>query len=249
MGTMTNKVAIVTGGSKGLGAGIALKLAREGANVTVNYSSDKAGADRVVAEITKAGGKAIAVKANVASATDAQHLIDETVRAFGPIDVLVNNAGIYEFGGLEEITPEHFHSQFDTNVLGLLLVSQAAVKHFNPKGGAIVNISSGISTIALPTSAVYAATKASVDVIGSVLSKELAGRGIRVNTVNPGMVVTEGVKTAGVIEQGLDATVIAATPLARLGEVHEIADAVAFFASDAASYVTGETLHVTGGWR
>jgi 3-oxoacyl-[acyl-carrier protein] reductase len=249
MGTMTNKVAVVTGASKGLGAGIAKKLAAEGASVVVNYNSDKDGAERTVAEIIKNGGKAIAVKANVASEADAKALIDATVKAYGPVDVLVNNSGIYEFAELNDITVDHYRNQFDINVLGLLLVTQAAARQFNPKGGAVVNISSGVSTIAMPSAAVYAATKASVDVIGIVLSKELAAKNIRVNTVNPGMVVTEGVKSAGVIEAGFDKMVIASTPLARLGEVHEIADAVAFFASDAASYVTGETLHVTGGWR
>lgn len=249
MSKMNGKVAVVTGASKGLGAGIALKLAAEGASVVVNYSSDKAGADRVVSEIVKNGGKAIAVKANVADAKDATALIDAAVKAYGPIDVLVNNAGVFEFAPLDEITPAHFHRQFDINVLGLLQVTQAAVRQFNPKGGAIVNISSGVSTITPATSAVYSATKGAVDAIGGVLSKELVAKNIRVNTVNPGMVATEGVQSAGFIGSGFDDMVITATPMARLGEVHEIADAVAFFASDAASYVTGETLHVTGGWR
>lgn len=247
--SLTNKVAVVTGASKGLGAGIAKKLAAEGAHVVVNYNSDKSGAEKVVAEITKAGGKAVAVQANVAVPSEAERLIADTVKAYGPVDVLVNNAGIFEFAPLGEITADHFTRQFETNVLGLLMVSQAAVANFNPKGGAIVNISSGVSTIAMPSSSVYAATKASVDVIGSVLSKELAARNIRVNTVNPGMVATEGVKSAGFIEHGMDAAVIASTPMGRIGQVHEIAEAVAFFASDATSYVTGETLHVTGGWR
>ena len=249
MGTLNGKVAVVTGASKGLGAGIAKKLAHEGASVVVNYSSDKAGAERVVAEITGKGGKAIVVKANVANGADAKNLIAETVKAYGPVDVLVNNAGVFEFAPLGEITPEHFHRQFDINVLGLLLVSQEALAHFNPKGGAIVNISSGVSTVTPPGSAVYSATKGAVDAIGGVLAKELAGKHIRVNTVNPGMVPTEGVKAGGFHESELKDVVLAVTPLARLGEVHEIADAVAFFASDASSYVTGETLHVTGGWH
>jgi 3-oxoacyl-[acyl-carrier protein] reductase len=249
MGNMTNKVAIVTGASKGLGAGIALKLAAEGAKVAVNYSSDKAGAERVVAEITAAGGQAFAVQANVSTEADVQRMVDATVKAYGPIDVVVNNAGVFAFGALEEITVADFHRQFDTNVLGPLLVSQAAVKQFNPKGGAIINISSGVSTIHMPNAAVYSATKGALDVIGGVLAKELAAKHIRVNTVNPGMVLTEGAKALGVHENGMKEAVMANTPLGRVGEVHEIADAVAFFASDAASYVTGETLHVTGGWQ
>jgi len=232
---------------RGIGAEIAARLAADGAAVAVNYSSSKAGADRVVASITGKGGKAVAVHGNLANAADVKKVVAETVKAFGAIDILVNNAGIYEFSPLDGITPEHFHKHFDLNVLGLLLVSQEAARHFNEAGGSIINISSGVSTIAPPNSAVYTATKASVDAISSVLSKELAPRKIRVNTVNPGMIATEGVVSAGLAEGDMRKWIESATPLGRIGEVGEIAAAVAFFASNDASYVTGETLHVTGG--
>lgn len=246
---LEGKVALVTGASKGIGAAIAARLAAEGAAVAVNYSASKAGADRVVAAITAAGGKSVAVQGNLADAKAVKGVVAETVKALGPLDILVNNAGIYEFAPLEAITPEHFHKHFDLNVLGLLLVSGEAVQHFNPNGGSIINISSGVSTLAPPNSAVYTATKASVDAISSVLSKELAPRKIRVNTVNPGMVATEGVVAAGLHEGDMRKWIESTTPLGRIGEASEIAAAVAFFASDDASYVTGETLHVTGGLR
>ncbi|WP_315755658.1 MULTISPECIES: glucose 1-dehydrogenase [unclassified Bradyrhizobium] len=243
------KVALVTGASKGIGAEIAARLAAEGAAVAVNYSSSREGADRVVAAITGKGGKAVAVRGNLANPGDVKTVVAETVKALGPIDILVNNAGVYAFAPLDGITPEHFHSQFDVNVLGLLLVSQEAARHFNPAGGSIVNISSGVSTLTPPNTAVYTATKAAVDAISSVLSKELAPRKIRVNTVNPGMIVTEGVVAAGLHEGDMRNWIETTTPLARVGKAEEIAAAVAFFASDDASYVTGETLHVTGGLR
>jgi len=247
--TFEGKVALVTGASKGIGAEIALQLAAAGAAVGVNYASSKEGADKVVAAITAKGGKAIAVHGDLASSGGATAAVAETVKAFGPIDILVNNAGVYAFSPLEGITPEHFHSQFGVNVLGLLQASQEAVRHFNPNGGSIINISSGVSTIAPPNSAVYTATKASVDAITSVLSKELAPKKIRVNTVNPGMIVTEGVMSAGFHEGEMRNWVESVTPLGRVGKVEEIASVVSFLASDAASYVTGETLHVTGGAR
>jgi 3-oxoacyl-[acyl-carrier protein] reductase len=243
------KVALVTGASKGIGAEIARRLAAEGAAVAVNYSSSKAGADKVVAEIVAKGGKAVAVHGNLTAAKDVQSVVADTVKALGPIDVLVNNAGVYEFAPLDGITAEHFHKQFDLNVLGLLLVSQEAARHFNPNGGSIVNISSGVSTIAPPNASVYTATKASVDAITISLSKELAPRKIRVNAVNPGMIATEGVVTAGLHEGDMRTWIESVTPLARIGTVEEIAAAVAFFASSEASYITGETLHVTGGFR
>ena len=246
---LEGKVALVTGASKGIGAEIALQLAAAGASVAVNYSSSKEGADRVVAEIVRNGGKAIAIRANVAHPAEIPGLIAATREAFGPLDILVNNAGVYEFAPLDAITPEHFHRQFDLNVLGLLLVSQEAVRVFNEKGGSIINISSGVSTIAPPNSAVYTATKASVDAITSVLSKELAPRKIRVNAVNPGMVVTEGVQSAGFDHGDMRDWVEATTPLGRVGTVREIAGPVVFLASDDASYITGETLHVTGGLK
>ncbi len=247
--TFEGKVALVTGASKGIGAEIAIKLAAAGAAVGVNYASSKAGAEKVVAAITAKGGKAVAVHGDLASPGAAAAVVAETVRAFGPIDILVNNAGVYEFAPLDGITPEHFHRQFDLNVLGLLLTSQEAARHFNPNGGSIINISSGVSTIAPPNSAVYTATKASVDAITSVLAKELAPKKIRVNAVNPGMIVTEGVVSAGFHEGEMRNWIETATPMGRVGKAEEIAAVVAFLASDGASYVTGETLHVTGGLK
>jgi 3-oxoacyl-[acyl-carrier protein] reductase len=246
---LEGKVALVTGASKGIGAEIAARLAAEGAAVAVNYSASKEGADRVVAGITAKGGKAVAVHGNLTDEKDVKSVVAATVKALGAIDILVNNAGVYEFAPLEGITAEHFHRQFGLNVLGLLLVSGEAVRHFNPNGGSIINISSGISTIAPPNAAVYTATKASVDAISIVLSKELAPRKIRVNAVNPGMIVTEGVVSAGLHEGDMRKWIESTTPLGRVGKVEEIAAAVAFFASDDASYITGETLHVTGGSR
>ncbi len=244
---LEGKVALVTGASKGIGAEIAARLAAEGAAVAVNYSTSRQAADRVVAAITSQGGKAIAVHGNLTDADEVKTVVAETVEAFGVIDILVNNAGLYEFAPLDDITAEHFHKHFDLNVLGLLLVSQEAVRHFNAAGGSIINISSGVSTITPPNAAVYTATKASVDAISSVLSKELAARKIRVNTVNPGMIATEGVVSAGLDEGDMRKWIESVTPLGRIGNVEEIAAAVAFFASNDASYITGETLHVTGG--
>lgn len=247
--TLEGKVALVTGASKGIGAEIALQLAAQGASVAVNYSSSKAGADSVVAKIKARGGKAVVVHGNLADPKDVTSAVAETVKALGPIDILVNNAGVYEFSPLDGITPEHFHKQFNLNVLGLLLVSQEAARNFNANGGSIINISSGVSTITPPNSAVYTATKASVDAITAVLSKELAPRKIRVNAVNPGMIVTEGVKAAGFDGGEMRTWIESVTPMGRIGKVEEIASVVAFLASEGASYVTGETLHVTGGFR
>jgi len=244
---LEGKVALVTGASKGIGAEIAARLAAEGAAVAVNYSSSKEGADRVVAAITAKGGKSIAVHGNLALPAGVKTVVAETVKALGAIDILVNNAGVYGFAPLDGITAEHFHRHFDLNVLGLLLISQEAVRHFNASGGSIINISSGVSTITPPNTAVYTATKASVDAISSVLSKELAPRKIRVNTVNPGMIATEGAVSAGLDKGDMRKWIESTTPLGRIGKAEEIAAAVAFFASDDASYITGETLHVTGG--
>ena len=244
---LEGKVALVTGASKGIGAEIARQLAAAGASVAVNYSSSKEGADRVVADIAANGGKAVAIRANVTNPAEVQGLIAATKKAFGALDILVNNAGIYEFSPLDGITPEHFHRQFDLNVLGLLLVSQEAVRAFNENGGSIINISSGVSTIAPANTAVYTASKASVDAITKVLAKELAPRKIRVNAVNPGMIVTEGMQSAGLDEGAMRDWIEATTPLARVGTVREIAGPVVFLASDDASYITGETLQVTGG--
>lgn len=246
---LSNKHAIVTGASKGIGAEIARTLAEAGAKVTVNYSTSRAGADKVVADIRAAGGQAQAVQADLATAEGAKNLVQQAVAGFGAIDILVNNAGVYAFAALDAITPEHFHAQFNLNVLGLLLASQEAVRAFSPEGGAIINISSGVSTILPPNTAVYSATKASVDAVTAVMAKELAPRKIRVNAINPGMVVTEGVKAAGIHEGDMRIWVESVTPMGRVGLAEEIARPVLFLASDASAYVTGETLHVTGGLR
>lgn len=242
---LTGKVAVVTGSSKGIGAAIAKHLAAEGAAVVVNYASSREGADRVVAEITAAGGNAIAVQANVSEQADIVRLFAETINAFGKLDILVNNAGIYEFLSLAEITPEHFHRQYNLNVLGLILMTQEAVKHIGPDGGSIINMSSVVSTFSPAGSAVYNSTKSAVDGLTRTFSKELAPRKIRVNSMNPGLVETEGFR-ASVIGGHGDA-VAASTPLGRMGQPHDIAPGVVFLASDDSSWMTGETLYITGG--
>lgn len=249
MGKFDGKVAVVTGASKGIGASIALHLAAEGAAVVVNYSSSKEGADRVVAEIAAKGGRAVAVQANVAKQDDIRRLFAETRNAFGRLDVLVNNAGIYEFAPVENITAEHFHRQFDLNVLGLILTSQEAVKHFGPEGGSIVNISSLVSTYAPPNGAVYSATKAAVDAVTKSLAKELGPRKIRVNSINPGMVETEGTHAGGFTDSDMRKQTEATTPLGRIGQPQDIAPAVVFLASQDSSWITGETLFIAGGLR
>jgi 3-oxoacyl-[acyl-carrier protein] reductase len=246
---LSGKVAIVTGASKGIGASIAVHLAAQGAAVVVNYSSSKQGADRVVGEITGNGGKAIAVQANLARESDIRRLFAETKKALGRLDILVNNAGVYEFAPLENVTPEHFHKQFDVNVLGLILASQEAARHFGPAGGSIINISSVAATSAPATASVYAATKGAVDTITRALAKELGPKKIRVNAVNPGMVETEGVRALGIDESDFRKQVEAATPLGRIGQPVDIAPAVVFLASDEAAWITGETLHIAGGYR
>jgi 3-oxoacyl-[acyl-carrier protein] reductase len=245
---LEGKVAVVTGASKGIGAEIARELAAGGAAVVVNYASSKAGADRVVAEITAKGGRAVAVKADVAKPEEVKALFAEAKKAFGQLDVLVNNAGVYEFSPLEGVTPEHFHRQFDLNVLGLLLSTQEAVRHFSP-GSSIINISSVVATLALPNAAVYSATKAAVDAVTRSLAKELGPKGIRVNSVNPGMVETEGTHSQGITESDFRRQVESQTPLGRIGRVDDIAPAVAFLASDDAKWITGEALHISGGNR
>ena len=246
---LTGKVAIVTGASKGIGASIAKRLADEGAAVVVNYASSKEGADRVVAEISSKGGKAIAVQANVAKEVDIRRLFAEAREAFGRLDILVNNAGIYEFAPLENVTAEHFHKMFDLNVLGLILASQEAVKHFGASGGNIVNISSVAATAAPATGSVYSATKAAVDAVTKALAKELGPRKIRVNSINPGMVETEGTHSAGITESEFRKRTEESTPLGRIGQPQDIAPAVVFLASPDSSWITGETLYVTGGLR
>jgi len=246
---LDGKVAVVTGASKGIGAGIAKHLAAQGAAVVVNYASSKQGADRVVDEIAKRGGRAIAVQANVAKKAEIERLFAETRKAFGKLDILVNNAGIYEFAPLEEITEEHFRKHFDINVLGLLLTSQAALKHFGPEGGSIINISSGASTSAPPGASVYSATKAAVDTITKSLAKELGPRKIRVNAINPGMVETEGVRAAGFIESDFQKSFESQSALGRIGQPDDIAPAAVFLASSDAGWITSETLLIAGGYR
>jgi len=249
MSKLAGKVAVVTGASKGIGASIALHLAAEGASVVVNYASSKAGAEKVVAEIKKKGGKAIAVQADVAKQADIQRLFAETKKEFDKVDILVNNAGIYEFAPLENITPEHFHKHFDLNVLGLILATQEAAKHFGNRGGAVINISSVAADLAPPTTAVYSATKAAVNAITRSLAQELGPRKIRVNSVNPGMVETEGTHSAGITDSDFRKQTEAQTPLGRIGKPQDIAPAVVFFASDDSSWLTGETLYISGGLR
>jgi 3-oxoacyl-[acyl-carrier protein] reductase len=245
---LAGKVAIVTGASKGIGAEIALHLAKEGASVVVNYSSSIEGAQKVVSEITKNGGKAIAVQANVANPTDIEKLFSETKKAFSTLDILINNAGIYEFAPLEEITVEHYHKTFDLNVLGLLLVIKEALKYFG-SSGSIVNLSSFVSKYSMANAAVYSASKAAVDAITKSLGQELGPRNIRVNCVNPGMIETEGTKTAGILDSEMRKNYELQTPLKRIGQPEDVASAVTFLASDEASWITGETLFITGGFR
>ena len=246
---LAGKVAVVTGASKGIGASIAKHLAAEGASVVVNYASSKAAADQVVDEISRGGGKAIAVKADVAKKADIDNLFAETKKAFGQLDVLVNNAGIYDMLPLEKITEEHFHKQFNLNVLGLLLATQKAVELFGPNGGSVINISSVVSTIAPPGASVYSATKAAVDTITKSLSKELGPRKIRVNAINPGMVETEGFNASGIGGSDFEKQTIAQTPLGRVGQPEDIARAVTFLATTDAGWITGETILTSGGLR
>jgi 3-oxoacyl-[acyl-carrier protein] reductase len=248
---LSGKVAVVTGASKGIGATIAKHLAGAGAAVVVNYASSKEGAERVVAEITGSGGRAVAVRADVAKPADVQRLFAEAKKAFGRLDILVNNAGLYEFAPLEEVTPEHFHKLFDLNVLGLILASQEAARYFESSGGSIVNISSVAATSAPSSASVYSATKAAVDAVTRSLAKELGPRRIRVNSINPGMVETEGTTSAGITadDSAFRKQFEAQTPLGRIGKPRDIAPAVVFLASDDAGWITGETLYIAGGFR
>jgi 3-oxoacyl-[acyl-carrier protein] reductase len=248
MSKLKGKVAVVTGASKGIGAGIARALAVEGASVVVNYASSKAGADDVVAAIKKAGGTAVAVQGDVSKAADAQGLIDIAVKTYGHLDVLVNNSGVYEFAPIESITEEHFHRIFNINVLGVLLTTQAAAKHLG-QGGSIINIGSGVTRITPPNSAVYTATKGALDAITGVLSRELGPKQIRVNSINPGMVETEGTHTGGFIGSDLEKALVAQTPLGRIGQVTDIAPIAVFLASDDSQWLTGEILLAAGGMR
>jgi 3-oxoacyl-[acyl-carrier protein] reductase len=248
MSKLTGKVAVVTGASKGIGAAIAKSLAAAGAAVIVNYASSQAGADQVVAAITAAGGKAVAVGGDVSKAANAQGIIDAAIKTYGRLDILVNNSGVYEFAPIEAVTEESFHRQFNINVLGLLLVTQAAVKHLQA-GASIINIGSVVSRITPPASAVYTGTKGAVDAITGVLARELGPRKIRVNTVNPGIVSTEGSRSAGFIDSDFDKATVAQTPLGRVGQPEDIAGVVTFLASDDAGWLTGEQLLTGGGLR
>ncbi|HEV3340958.1 MAG TPA: glucose 1-dehydrogenase [Pirellulales bacterium] len=246
---LAGKVAVVTGASKGIGAEIAKQLAAEGAAVVVNYASSKAGADRVVAEIVRGDGKAVAVQADMTNPDQIGRLFTEAKRAFGRLDVVVNNAGVYEFAPIEEVTAEHFHKQFDLNVLGLLLATKEAVKHFGPDGGSIVNVSSVVATVAPPQTSVYSATKAAVNAITRSLAQELGSRHIRVNSVNPGMVETEGLHSAGFSEGDFRKQVEAQTPLGRIGQPGDIAPAAVFLATNDSAWITGESFYISGGLR
>ena len=246
---LAGKVAVVTGASKGIGASIAKHLAAEGASVVVNYASSKAGADKVVADITAGGGKAVAVQGDVSKKADIDRLFVETKKAYGQLDVLVNNAGTYEFAPLEQVSEEHFHKQFNLNVLGLLLTTQEAVKYFSPAGGSVINISSVVGVNPLPNAAVYSATKAAVDAITKSLAKELGPKKIRVNSINPGMIETEGIHASGFLETEFPKLVVSQTPLGRIGQPQDIGKVATFFASDDSGWVTGETLLISGGMR
>ena len=247
MGKLDAKVALVTGASKGIGKAIAVALAAEGAAVAVNYASDKAGAEKAVAAITGAGGRAVAVQGSVADA--AQRIVAETVAAFGKIDILVNNAGVYAFAPLEAVTEEEFHRQFNTNVLGLLLTTQAAVEHFPAEGGSVINVSSLVTRVTPPMAVIYNGTKGAVDAITHTLAKELGARKIRVNAMNPGVVNTEGTRSSGVIDGEFEAMAVAQTPLGRVGVPEDIGPIAVFLASEDGRWVNGETILAAGGMR
>lgn len=249
MSQLQGKVAVVTGASKGIGAGIAKIFAAAGASVVVNYASSRDDADKVVAAIVADGGKAIAVQGDVGNALDVQRLFSAAREAYGALDVLVNNAGVFAFGPLEEVTAQEFHRQFDINVLGTILSTQEALKYFNPQGGSVINISSVISTTPTPGSTIYAATKGAIDTLTIGLSRELAGRGIRVNAIAPGGVATEGVAAAGISGSDFEKDLIAQTPLGRFGQPDDIAKVALFLASDASAWLTGERISASGGLR
>lgn len=247
MSKLTGKVAVVTGASKGIGAAIAKQLAADGASVVVNYSSSREGADKVVSDITKAGGKAIAVGASVSKEEDIQKLFAETKKAYGKVDILVNNAGVYAFAPLNQVSAEEYKRQFDTNVLGLLLTTKAALPLIPEAGGSVVNISSVVSTLAPAASSIYSSTKGAVDTITKSLAKELGPRKIRVNAINPGFVITEGTHSAGFVGSAFEQGAVATTPLGRAGQPDDIAPPVSFLASEDARWITGETIFVSGG--
>lgn len=249
MSKLKDKVAIVTGASKGIGAGIARQLAQEGAKVVVNYATSKDAADKVVCEIKISGGEAVAVKADVSRKSEIEFLFAESKKAFGKLDILVNNAGTYEFLPIEQITEDHFHKHYNLNVLGLLLCTQEALKYFDESGGSVVNISSVASTYGPANGSVYAGTKAAVDIITKSLAKELAKHKVRVNAVNPGMVMTEGFIATGFADSEFRKSIESQTPLRRIGCSDDIAPAVVFFSSSDSDWITGETLVISGGLR
>ena len=249
MSKLTGKVAVVTGASKGIGAAIARSLASEGASVVVNYASSKAGADAVVAAISAAGGKAVVVHGDVSKAAEAQGIIDAAIKSYGRLDILVNNAGIYEFAPLEEVTEKEFHREFNINVLGLILATQEALKHFDAEGGSMINIGSSATALTPPATVVYTATKGAVDMITRVLANELGPKKVRVNSINPGGVETEGFHALGMPGSDFEKQMIAQTPLGRIGQPHDIATAVAFLASPDSAWITGEIITVSGGLR
>lgn len=248
MSELTGKVALVTGSSKGIGTAIAKAISKAGASVVVNYSSDKDGADKVVSAIIAAGGTAVAIKGDVTKESDAKKLVEGAVGSFGGLDVLVNNSGVYEFAPIEAITEESFHRQFNINVLGLLLVTKHAVPHLK-SGASIINLSSVVSTLTPAMASIYSATKGAVDAITGSLSRELAPRNIRVNAVNPGLIATEGTNTAGILGSDLEKQLVALTPMGRVGQPDEVADAVVFLASTDSRYITGEAIRIAGGGR
>jgi len=249
MGELTGKVAIVTGASKGIGAGIAKALGKAGAAVVVNYASSKDGADRIAKEISQNGGKSIAVQGDVGKAGDVKRLFEETKKAFGSLDILVNNAGVYEFAPLESVTEEEFHREFNTNVLGLILATREAVKYFGAEGGSVINVGSVASTLTPPNSVVYTATKGAVDAVTRVLARELGPKKIRVNSINPGGVETEGTHRTGVVGSDFQKQMVAQTPLGRFGQPEDIAPIAVFLASKASAWLTGEVLLASGGLR
>jgi 3-oxoacyl-[acyl-carrier protein] reductase len=249
MSDLKGKVAVVTGASKGIGAGIAKGFAAAGAAVVVNYASDREGADRIVADITAVGGKAIAVRGDVSKAADVKRLFETTKASFGVLDVLVNNAGVYQFEPLEAVTEKEFHREFDTNVLGTILTIQEALKYFGPNGGSVINISSIASLNPTPDSVIYAATKSAVDSITRGLAKELGARNIRVNAIAPGGTASEGLAAAGILGSDLEKQIVGMTPLGRFGQPEDIARVAVFLASDDASWLTGERITASGGWR
>lgn len=249
MSKLKGKVAVVTGASKGIGASIARALAAEGAAVAVNYASSRQGADQVVADIEKAGGKAVAIQADISKPADVVRLFAETKKTLGVPSVLINNAGVYQFQPLEQVTPEEFHRQFDLNVLGAILAAKEAASHFGEKGGSIVNVSSIVSTRGLPQSVIYSATKSALDAVTRVLATELGPRKIRVNTLAPGMIETEGTHGAGIIGSDFEAQAKAATPLGRIGQPDDIAKIAVFLASDESAWVSGDRIEGAGGYR